>query len=46
MADDVYARRISKALWPFLHLANADDLLISINVFSKAWSMTGWRWVG
>ena len=45
VADDVYARLYQHgSLAPgFQHLANADDLLISINSFSKAWSMTGWR---
>ena len=49
VSDDVYARLYQHgSLAPgFQHLANADDLLISINSFSKAWSMTGWRlgWV-
>lgn len=45
VSDDVYARLYQHdPLTPgFQHLANADDLLISINSFSKAWSMTGWR---
>ena len=45
VADDVYARLYQQgSVAPgFQHLANADDLLISINSFSKAWSMTGWR---
>ena len=45
VADDVYARLYQHgSLAPgFQHLSNADDLLISINSFSKAWSMTGWR---
>ena len=45
VADDVYARLYKHGtLAPgFQHLASADDLLISINSFSKAWSMTGWR---
>ena len=45
VADDVYARLYQHgSLAPgFQHLANEDDLLISINSFSKAWSMTGWR---
>ncbi len=45
VADDVYARLYQHgSVAPgFQHLANADDLLISINSFSKAWSMTGWR---
>ena len=45
VSDDVYARLYQHgSLAPgFQNLANADDLLISINSFSKAWSMTGWR---
>lgn len=45
VADDVYARLYQHGpLAPgFQQLANTDDLLISINSFSKAWSMTGWR---
>ena len=45
VSDDVYARLYQHgSLAPgFQHLANADDMLISINSFSKAWSMTGWR---
>ena len=45
VADDVYARLYQHgSLAPgFQHLGDADDLLISINSFSKAWSMTGWR---
>ena len=45
VSDDVYARLYQHgSLAPgFQHLANEDDLLISINSFSKAWSMTGWR---
>ena len=45
VADDVYARLYQHgSLAPgFQHLASADDLLVSINSFSKAWSMTGWR---
>ena len=27
----------------FLRISEPDDLLISVNSFSKAWSMTGWR---
>ena len=27
----------------FLTLAEPEDRLISVNSFSKAWSMTGWR---
>jgi len=45
VADDVYARvyRHGKTAPSFLSIADADDLLISVNSFSKSWSMTGWR---
>ena len=45
IADDVYARlyQHGSVAPSFQHLATEDDLLISINSFSKAWSMTGWR---
>ena len=45
IADDVYAR-LSRGMVhapSFLSLADAEDRLISVNSFSKAWSMTGWR---
>ena len=45
VADDVYAR-LSRGMVhapSFLSLADAEDRLISVNSFSKAWSMTGWR---
>ena len=45
ISDDVYAR-----LYPhgpvapsFQHFAEEEDKILSINSFSKAWSMTGWR---
>ncbi|MEL7486312.1 MAG: pyridoxal phosphate-dependent aminotransferase [Pseudomonadota bacterium] len=45
VADDVYARlyRWGDAAPSFLEIADADDRLITVNSFSKAWSMTGWR---
>jgi aspartate/methionine/tyrosine aminotransferase len=45
IADDVYARLMIDAPHAptFLSLADEDDRIISINSFSKAWNMTGWR---
>lgn len=47
IADDVYERLVYSrpgAVAPsFLRLAEPEDRLMSINSFSKAWSMTGWR---
>jgi aspartate aminotransferase len=47
VADDVYERLVYTrpgAVAPsFLRLAEPEDRLMSINSFSKAWSMTGWR---
>jgi len=45
VADDVYARlyRHGDAAPSFLSFAGPEDLLISVNSFSKCWSMTGWR---
>lgn len=45
VADDVYSRlyRHGSSAPSFLSIANKDDLLISVNSFSKCWSMTGWR---
>ena len=45
MTDDVYARlyRHGRAAPSFLEIADPEDLLISVNSFSKCWSMTGWR---
>lgn len=45
VADDVYARLYQHAdVAPsFLAIAEEDDLVISVNSFSKCWSMTGWR---
>ena len=45
VADDVYTRlyRHGPHAPSFLSIASAEDLLLSINSFSKCWSMTGWR---
>jgi aspartate aminotransferase len=46
IADDVYERVAfgpSGTAPSFLPLAEPDDRLISVNSFSKAWRMTGWR---
>ncbi len=49
ISDEVYARVVyDRDVAPsFLDLADADDPVIVVNSFSKAWSMTGWRlgWV-
>ena len=45
VADDVYTRlyRHGHHAPSFLSIAEPEDLLISVNSFSKCWSMTGWR---
>ena len=45
VADDVYTRLYRHADYApsFLSIAEPNDLLISVNSFSKCWSMTGWR---
>jgi aspartate/methionine/tyrosine aminotransferase len=45
VCDDVYSRLYYSAPHAPLLLAKAepDDLVISVNSFSKAWNMTGWR---
>ncbi len=47
LADDAYERSYfgnEAGLAPsFLRLANPHDRLVSVNTFSKAWQMTGWR---
>jgi aspartate/methionine/tyrosine aminotransferase len=50
IADEVYHRfvfdpvRFPKGVAPsFLEIAEADDPLVVVNSFSKAWCMTGWR---
>ncbi|MCI5060904.1 MAG: pyridoxal phosphate-dependent aminotransferase [Alphaproteobacteria bacterium] len=45
ISDEVYSRTaygLSHAP-SFLGVAQADDLLITVNSFSKSWAMTGWR---
>ena len=45
ITDDVYERLsfAGPAAPSFLPLATAEDRVISVNSFSKAWRMTGWR---
>ncbi len=45
VADDVYSRLYRHAQYApsFLALAEPEDRVISVNSFSKSWSMTGWR---
>ncbi len=45
IADEVYNRIYYKgdAAPSFLSLAEAEDRVIAVNSFSKAWAMTGWR---
>lgn len=45
LADDVYERLYfaGDAAPSFLSIATAEDRVVSVNSFSKAWSMTGWR---
>jgi aspartate/methionine/tyrosine aminotransferase len=45
LADEVYHRfTYDRPMAPsFLALAEPEDPVISINTFSKAWAMTGWR---
>ncbi|MGD2140592.1 MAG: aminotransferase class I/II-fold pyridoxal phosphate-dependent enzyme, partial [Burkholderiales bacterium] len=47
LADDAYERLFfenAAGLAPsFLRIATAEDRLVSVNTFSKAWQMTGWR---
>ena len=45
VSDDVYARlyRHAEAAPSFLSIAEPEDRLLSVNSFSKCWSMTGWR---
>jgi aspartate/methionine/tyrosine aminotransferase len=49
LADDVYERLYfaGDAAPSFLSIATAEDRVVSVNSFSKSWSMTGWRlgWV-
>lgn len=45
LADDVYERLYfaGDAAPSFLSIATPEDRVVSVNSFSKAWSMTGWR---
>lgn len=45
LADDVYERLYfaGDAAPSFLSIASAEDRVVSVNSFSKSWSMTGWR---
>ncbi len=45
LADDVYERLYfaGDAAPSFLSIANDQDRVVSVNSFSKSWSMTGWR---
>ncbi len=45
VADDVYSRLCYNGSYApnFLQICEPNDLVISVNSFSKAWSMTGWR---
>ncbi len=47
LADDVYERLVHdparESAPSFLRLYEEGDRIISVNSFSKAWSMTGWR---
>jgi aspartate/methionine/tyrosine aminotransferase len=45
LADDVYERLFfaGEAAPSFLSIAGAEDRVVSVNSFSKSWSMTGWR---
>lgn len=45
VSDDVYARlyRHGDVAPSFLSIADPEDRLLSVNSFSKCWSMTGWR---
>jgi aspartate/methionine/tyrosine aminotransferase len=49
IADEVYARLVydRNHAPSFLEQCTPDDLVMSVNSFSKSWSMTGWRlgWV-
>lgn len=45
LADDVYERLYfaGEAAPSFLQIAGPQDRVVSVNSFSKSWSMTGWR---
>ena len=45
VSDEVYNRSVYGQIKApsFLEVADDDDLLLTVNSFSKAWAMTGWR---
>jgi len=45
VSDEVYNRSVYdlKHASSFLEVADKEDLLLTVNSFSKAWAMTGWR---
>jgi aspartate aminotransferase len=46
ISDEVYARFVydgSRAAPSLLEIAEAEDRVVAVNSFSKAWAMTGWR---
>jgi len=45
IADEVYGRLVyDRPVAPsFLEIAEAEDLVLAVNTFSKNWAMTGWR---
>lgn len=45
VADEVYNRlyRHGPSAPSFVDVAKADDRIVAVNSFSKAWAMTGWR---
>ncbi len=46
IADEVYARLVydgARAAPSLVQLAEPEDRVVSVNSFSKAWAMTGWR---
>ncbi len=45
VSDEVYNRSLygQNHSPSFLEVANNDDLVLTVNSFSKAWAMTGWR---
>ncbi len=45
VSDEVYSRTLYNELHApsFLEVAEPEDLLLTINSFSKSWAMTGWR---
>lgn len=45
VSDEVYNRSLygERHAPSFLEVTNVDDLLLTVNSFSKAWAMTGWR---